>query len=97
MPGAIRDKTDNVGGGLLMSGPQSTVFVEGKLWCVVGWQGQSHPPCPDISTHCAQTWTMVQGSPNVRIQGIPVCRKGDLASCQHPALPGSVQVFANGR
>ena len=94
MPGAIRNLTDKVSSGMLLSGPQSTVFAEGKLWCVVGWLVAQHPPCPDIPSHCSAV--MVKGSPNVFIQGVPVCRKGDLASCGEPALPGSTTVFANG-
>lgn len=95
MPGAARNNVDDVNGGLQRHGPQSTVYVEGKLWCVIGWKGDSHPPCPDPSIHCSDQWTMIEGSPNVYVESIKVCRAGDKADCGH-ATTGSSTVFANG-
>lgn len=95
MPGAARNNIDTINGGVQLSGPQSTVNVEGQLWVVIGWKGASHPPCPKPKIHCAGNWSMVQGSSNVYAEGIPVCRAGDLASCGH-ATTGSSTVYANG-
>jgi uncharacterized Zn-binding protein involved in type VI secretion len=95
MPKAAENNVDTVNGGTQRNGPQSTTFVAGQLWCVVGWKGDSHPPCPLPPIHCSQQWTMVQGSPTTFIEGIPVCRAGDLASCGHPTT-GTPNVKADG-
>lgn len=95
MPKAAKNNVDNVNGGTQRHGPQGSTYVEGQLWCVIGWKGDSHPPCPIPVIHCKDVWVMVQGSPNVYIEGIKVCRAGDLASCGHPTT-GSPNVYANG-
>lgn len=96
MPAAGRNNVDMVNsGGIFRSGPQGTTYVEGNLWAVVGWKGDSHPPCPVVPIHCKNQWVMVEGSPTTYIEGIPVCRIGDLASCGHDETTGSGTVFSN--
>jgi uncharacterized Zn-binding protein involved in type VI secretion len=87
MPGICRDNLDTVAGGLLQSSGQSFVFINGRRAIVVGDRvvgGNS--PCENAR--------MIQGSSRVLINGIPVCRVGDLADCGSPAQTGSPNVMA---
>ena len=63
----------NSAGGRHLNGGQRFVRLDGQLVIVVGDQVQSH------GTHTQPS--MVQGSQFVKINGIPVCREGDKASC----------------
>ena len=66
---------DDTAGGVIQGGGQSFVRVQGYRWAVLGDAVTPHGPPPHNSP------VMVQGSPFVRINGIPVCRAGHLASC----------------
>lgn len=78
MHGIARLNQDTAGG-LIVGALQDFVTVEGTLWAVLGDPVQGH----GIPPHAAPV--MTQGSPFIRINGIPVCREGHLATCGHPA------------
>lgn len=86
MPGISRVGVDSAGG-LIVGVLQSKVKVEGSFAAIIGAAIQSHGKGIHASA------VMAQGSSKVKIQGIGVCRQGDLASCGHPAT-GSSKVFA---
>lgn len=89
MPPAARMGADAAGGSLL-SPPQTTVFVGGALWVVVGTPVSGH----GISPHSSPT--MAKGSTTVYVCGIPACRAGDPASCGCAVTPGLPTVMAGG-
>ena len=70
-------------GGTIAGGVQGWFRVDGSPQSVVGDAVQSHPPCPSVRSHCAAT--MATGSTLQRIDGVPICRAGDTASCGHAA------------
>ena len=70
-------------GGTIVGLLQSKFTVEGSYISVIGDSVQAHPPCPAVPVHCAPT--MATGSAKFTIQGIPVCREGDTATCGHAA------------
>lgn len=84
MPGIARKNVDSAGGTQLAGG-QDFVRVEGELVVLLGDPVQGH----GIAPHAAPV--MAEGSPFVRINGIPVCRAGHLASCGH-ASTGSASM-----
>ncbi len=86
MPPAVRMGVDAAGGPLLAP-PQTTVFVGGSLWAVLGNPVTGHAPGP----HAAPT--MVMSSTSVYVGGILACRAGDTASCGCPAAPGMPTVL----
>lgn len=92
MPKVAQNNVDHVNGGTQRSGPRHEVYVNGQKAVVVGWIGDSHPPCPKPPIHCAGNWRMVEGSSVVFINGIPKCRAGDSASCGH-VTSGTPNVF----
>lgn len=75
-------------GGVILGQTQSTVYAESTLVSVVGDSISPHGK----GNHAGAV--MVTGSANVFVDGIPVCRDGDLASCGHPAS-ASNSVIAN--
>lgn len=77
--GASRTGDDTAGGVILPL--QSFVRLNGNPWSQIGSPVTPHPPCPDPAIHCSAH--MITGSSHVRINGIPVCREGDLADCGH--------------
>lgn len=79
MHGIARINQDTAGG-LIVGALQDFVMVEGTLWTVLGDPVQPHPPG---GIHSGPV--MAEGSPFIRINGIPVCREGHLANCGHPA------------
>ena len=78
---ASKCNEDTAGGTILPA--QVFTRIEAGPWAVVGCPVASHPPCPDDPAHCAAS--MAEGSSFVRIDGVPVCRAGDSASCGHAA------------
>jgi len=83
MHGITRIGIDTAGG-MIVGALQDFVTVEGTLWAVLGDPVAAHGDAP----HAAPV--MAQGSSFVRINGIPVCREGHLASCGHPATGSAV-------
>ena len=78
MPGISRINQDTAGG-TIIGALQDFARVEGTPWAVLGDPVDGHGPSP----HDAPV--MAEGSPFARINGIPVCRAGHLATCGHPA------------
>jgi len=79
MPGVACVGVDEAGGVQLgMQG--ASMKVAGAPVVLVGDAVAPHPPVPPHTTDPV----MVQGSPTFRLNGIPVCRQGHLASCGHP-------------
>lgn len=78
MHGIARIGIDSAGG-VIVGALQDFVTVEGALWSVLGDPVTPH----GVSLHAGPV--MAEGSPFVRINGIPVCREGHLANCGHPA------------
>lgn len=83
MAGISRAQID-FAGGLIASSLQVFVLVEGFPAAVVGSPVASHGGGP----HSAAT--LVVGSLFVRINGLPVVRAGDVASCGHVATGSAV-------
>lgn len=82
MPGIAR-KTVDTAGGVQLAGGQNFARVEGTLWVLLGDPVQPHGVAPH------DTPVMAQGSSFARINGIPVCRAGHLASCGHASTGSS--------
>lgn len=78
MHGIARIGIDSAGG-TIVGALQDFVTVEGAPWSVLGDPVAGH----GIPPHAAPV--MAEGSPFIRINGVPVCREGHLASCGHPA------------
>ena len=87
MTGVARVGIDSAGG-IILGGGQSFVYANSSLIAVVGDAVAPHGDAP----HSAPT--LVTGSATVFINGIPVCRQGDLASCGHSISSGSPGVGA---
>lgn len=77
MPG-VAVKANDSAGGAQIAGGQTYVRAEGQLIVVLGDPVTPH----GIFPHAAPV--MAEGSGFVRINGIPVCREGHVASCGHP-------------
>lgn len=86
MPGISRLYTDRAGGSLI-SGSNSTVFVNGNPAAVIGTNVAGHGKSPHSGP------VMISGSGSVFVNGLSVCRQGDSASCGHTAS-GSGNVSA---
>ena len=89
MPGVSLVGTD-AAGGTITGQLQSRVFDRGSALAVIGDSVAPHgPPTPPH-----QSAVMAEGSSRVYIDGIPVCRAGDAASCGHAASGQSHHVDA---
>lgn len=88
MPAVARVNVD-LAGGLITGNLAPAVFVNGSPVAVAGAAIAAHGDSP----HAAAV--MAAGSPTVYAGGIPVCRFGDPATCNHVAGPGSANVFAD--
>lgn len=82
MAGISRVGVDHAGG-LIVGQRQAQMDIDGTPVAVVGDPVAGHPPCPDVSSHCAPT--MASGSGQWDIDGRPICRAGDTATCGHAA------------
>ena len=78
---ASRCNDDTAGGTIRPR--QTFVTIDGQPWAIIGSPVDPHPPCPEAPEHCAPI--MATGSLLATIDGVPVCREGDLASCGHAA------------
>ncbi|MBF0454943.1 MAG: PAAR domain-containing protein [Magnetococcales bacterium] len=77
MAGATQTNVDAAGGTIRPL--QSFVRLDGNPWAVVGSPVDGH----GLPPHAAPV--MAEGTPWIRIDGIPVCRAGHAATCGHPA------------
>jgi len=82
MPGIARVGEDAAGGIILGQG-NSRFLVDGQPASVIGDAVTGHGSGPHAGP------VMVVGSFRVSAGGIPVCRRGDIASCGDAATPGS--------
>jgi len=73
---------EDTAGGIIMP-LQTKATWNGNPIAIVGCPVQPHPPCDDEPVHCSAV--MAEGDPKVTINGIPVCFRGHVASCGHPA------------
>lgn len=89
MPGVTRIAQDSAGG-VLIGILAPTVFVNGKNIAVEGDKVEAHEEGEHL------TAVMQEHSANVFAHGIPICRRGDVATCGHPAT-GSGDVFSGDR
>lgn len=83
--GATRRNVDFARGGQIGAN-QNFTYVQGQLWIVLGDVNRAHMPPP----HIPGPDRMVEGSPFVFINGIPVCRAMHKAGCGHPTTGSSV-------
>jgi uncharacterized Zn-binding protein involved in type VI secretion len=67
-----------------------TVFINGTPVAVVG---DPIAPHPKGGKH--KRAVMATGSPNVFAHNISTCRDGDIATCTHPIIADSPDVFIN--
>ena len=88
MPAVIRKTVDSAGGILIEASPD--VFVNSYAAVRIGDAVQPHGDGPHAGP------VMAEGSSTVFVNSIPLCRQGDLATCGHPAGPGSPDTFAGG-
>ena len=70
---------DSAGGGIITSAVQAFVSIDGRRWIVVGDPVAAHGSGSHNSA------TMAAGAGFVSIDGVPVCRLGDAATCGHTA------------
>jgi uncharacterized Zn-binding protein involved in type VI secretion len=78
MPGVAVETLDFAGGRQL-GGGGAGFRVVGRVVVVIG-----DPVLPHGSGAHGGMPVMVTGQARFRINGIPICREGDLASCGHP-------------
>lgn len=74
----------SVAGGVITSSPNTRGLCEGKLIVCVG--ATIAPHGDGAHSHAV----MVEGSSRSKIQGIPICREGDAASCGHVLTNGAI-------
>lgn len=77
MPGICLGGLDTAGG--VVSATQAVVSADGAPVVTVGSPVADHGKSPHKGV------TMVSGSSVMSIDGVPVCRAGDSASCGHVA------------
>ena len=61
--------------GVILGLGGATQYADGEVVAVVGDSIATHGPAPHIGA------TMVSGSPDTFVNGLPLCRVGDPASC----------------
>lgn len=86
MSGVCRIGIDSAGGIIIGMLQDGTVFANGSNVSVNSDPVQGH----GTGTHAAPV--MIANSNNVFINGIMVCKQGNLATCGHPST-GSADVF----
>ncbi|PNX49193.1 MAG: hypothetical protein BV459_00540 [Thermoplasmata archaeon M11B2D] len=82
---AVAVTTIDTAGGIITGQLQTFVTSDGIPMSVLGDPVAPHPP--PLPPHFVAT--MAQGSVFVKIDGIPVVRAGDAASCGHTASGSS--------
>jgi len=86
MKGVGRVGVDSAGGTIIgVLAPN--VIVNGSPIVLVGAAVTGH----GVGVHASPT--MAEGSSTVFVNGIPVCRTGDAASCGHTLSAGSGNIF----
>jgi len=80
----------NSGGGAALT-PHLNITVNGKPLAKFMSVVTPHPPCPDVPVHCAAK-AAFPGSIKVIANGTPALRVGDIDTCLHPRITGSLNV-----
>ena len=75
---------DTAGGAISAS---SGVLIDGRHISVNGDPIAGHAPCPVVAIHCAPD--TANGLAGITIDGIPIIRAGDSATCGHQATASS--------
>lgn len=94
MPGGVQRQGDpNTVGGVILQG-DPTVLINGRPVAVAGTRVTPHPccgakGCPPI--HCSAVTTAKTAT--VLVSGIPVVINGDIDTCGHARISGSVDVI----
>jgi len=94
MPGGIQRVGDpNTAGGVILTG-DPTVLVNGRPIAVIGAKVTPHPccgakNCPPI--HCSAVTTSKTAT--VLVDGRPIVLTGDIDTCGHARISGSVDVI----
>lgn len=78
-----------VGGGLILGPGGITTDGDGFIVSIIGDAIAPHAPFTGL--HLAAV--MVEGSPDTFVNGRPLCRIGDLASCGHVVDDGDFDLF----
>lgn len=87
MTGVARKSADSAGGAQLAGG-QAVVRLEGHDVVLLGDSVEPH----GTGEHGGPV--MAEGSGIMRINGIPVCRAGNKASCGHPTTGSGIMRLA---
>jgi uncharacterized Zn-binding protein involved in type VI secretion len=85
--------TGDIAGGAILPPIQTSVLVNGIPVATVGTKITAHGEFPHGPPPPGYLPFMVTGSSIVKINGVPVCRNGDLASCGHVAISTNTMVF----
>ena len=94
MPGGVQRLGDpNTAGGVIIEG-NPTVLINGRPVAVVGAKVTPHPccgakNCPPI--HCSAVTTSKTAT--VLVDGRPIVLTGDIDTCGHARISGSVDVI----
>jgi uncharacterized Zn-binding protein involved in type VI secretion len=94
MPGGVQRVGDqNTAGGVIVEG-NPTVLINGRPVAVVGSKVTPHPCCGAQGcppTHCAAVTTSTNAT--VLVGGLPIVLNGDIDTCGHPRIGGSLSVI----
>lgn len=94
MPGGVQRVGDqNIAGGVIVEG-NPTVLINGRPVAVVGSKVTPHPCCGSQGcppTHCAAVTTSTNTT--VLVGGLPIVLDGDIDTCGHSRIGGSLSVI----
>ena len=79
-----------MGGGMVIQG-HSNVIVNGRPMAKYMSVVTPHIPCPFPPIHCF-AHAAFPASRKVTAKGVPVLRVGDIDTCLHPRMTGSMNV-----
>jgi uncharacterized Zn-binding protein involved in type VI secretion len=88
MPAIARVRSIDTAGGVILGPGAPTVYSDFKVVSVITDRVAPHGPGEHGSPILISN-----GSPSVRAEFKIVAKKGTLASCGHPVIPGSSTVF----
>ena len=77
-------------GGIIQNSRGIRSTINGHPIAVQGDSVVSHPPCPLVPSHCSAQTSEASGG--VFINGIPIVREGDDATCGDPATAAARSV-----
>ena len=86
----VRVGDTNSGGGAALT-PHTNITVNGKPLAKFMSVVTPHPLCPIFPEHCI-AFAAFPGSIKVIANGTPALRVGDIDTCLHPRITGSLNV-----